>query len=378
MPKIPSTFCPAKWDELHLNYNYNWAYGCCKATPIVFKTSWDEELNKQKNNLLTGIQDPSCDYCWRVENQGGVSDRHGYLEQFDTDDIARYQQDISPSIVEVNLGNECNFQCTYCGPQFSSKWETEQRTNPIRFKTDIQHYRLNTKQAENINNNLSFLKKYTSLDTLNLIGGEPLLNKKLFKMLDELDNIKNLHITTNFSCPRRTIDAIIERSRLYQSVRLGISLDATGAIAEFTRWGMDYNKIIDNIDYLLTNITDNIEVRILTLVSSLTIHDIDKLTELMSKYYLRHPKLSWRLSYCVSPKIQSFNTITDELRTRTIPKIKALTELEYTVNANTVLDRLENSKFDKRLYQEQQEFLIEFSQRKNIKIPEEFTNAQEQ
>jgi hypothetical protein len=98
----------------------------------------------------------------------------------------------------------------------------------------------------------------------------------------------------------------------------------------------------------------------------------------MRKYYLRHPKLSWRLSYCVSPKIQSFNTITDELRTRTIPKIKALTQLEYTVNANTVLDRLENSKFDKRLYQEQQEFLIEFSQRKNIKIPEEFTNAQEQ
>jgi len=75
MQKIPKTFCPAKWDELHLNYNYNWAYGCCKATPIVFKRDWHEELDKQKNNLLQDVQDPSCDYCWQVENQGGVSDR---------------------------------------------------------------------------------------------------------------------------------------------------------------------------------------------------------------------------------------------------------------------------------------------------------------
>ena len=375
MQKIPKTFCPAKWDELHLNYNYNWAYGCCKATPIVFKRDWHEELDKQKNNLLEGVQDPSCDYCWQVENQGGVSDRQGYLDNFDYNTIGLYQQPREPSTVEVNLGNECNFQCTYCGPQFSSKWQQEQSTNPIKFKTDIQHYRLVKKQDELIDNNLRFLNKYQELDTLNLIGGEPLLNKKLFKMLDEVDNVKNLHITTNFSCSHKVINNIIERSQRYHSVKLAISLDSTGLVAEFTRWGMDYDKLISNINYLIDNIRDNIEIRILTLVSALTIVDLDRLTEVVNELKQRHSKLTWRLSYCVSPRIQSFATVKDELKLQALDKIKQLALLDYTVNADTVVTSLEGSEFDSKLYQEQQEFLEEFSLRKKIAIPRELANA---
>ena len=375
MQKIPKTFCPAKWDELHLNYNYNWAYGCCKATPIVFKRDWHEELDKQKNNLLQDVQDPSCDYCWQVENQGGVSDRQGYLDNFDYNTFELYQQPREPSTVEVNLGNECNFQCTYCGPQFSSKWQQEQSTNPIKFKTDIQHYRLVKKQDELIDNNLRFLNKYQELDTLNLIGGEPLLNKKLFKMLDEVDNVKNLHITTNFSCSHKVIDNIIERSQRYHSVKLAISLDSTGLVAEFTRWGMDYDKLISNIDYLIDNIRDNIEIRILTLVSALTIVDLDRLTEVVNELKQRHSKLTWRLSYCVSPRIQSFATVKDELKLQALDKIKQLALLDYTVNADTVVTSLEGSEFDSKLYQEQQEFLEEFSLRKKIAIPRELANA---
>ena len=375
MQKIPKTFCPAKWDELHLNYNYNWAYGCCKATPIVFKRDWHEELDKQKNNLLEGVQDPSCDYCWQVENQGGVSDRQGYLDNFDYNTIGLYQQPREPSTVEVNLGNECNFQCTYCGPQFSSKWQQEQSTNPIKFKTDIQHYRLVKKQDELIDNNLRFLNKYQELDTLNLIGGEPLLNKKLFKMLDEVDNVKNLHITTNFSCSHKVINNIIERSQRYHSVKLAISLDSTGLVAEFTRWGMDYDKLISNINYLIDNIRDNIEIRILTLVSALTIVDLDRLTDVVNELKQRHSKLTWRLSYCVSPRIQSFATVKDELKLQALDKIKQLALLDYTVNADTVVTSLEGSEFDSKLYQEQQEFLEEFSLRKKIAIPRELANA---
>ena len=375
MQKIPKTFCPAKWDELHLNYNYNWAYGCCKATPIVFKRDWHEELDKQKNNLLEGVQDPSCDYCWQVENQGGVSDRQGYLDNFDYNTIGLYQQPREPSTVEVNLGNECNFQCTYCGPQFSSKWQQEQSTNPIKFKTDIQHYRLVKKQDELIDNNLRFLNKYQELDTLNLIGGEPLLNKKLFKMLDEVDNVKNLHITTNFSCSHKVINNIIERSQRYHSVKLAISLDSTGLVAEFTRWGMDYDKLISNINYLIDNIRDNIEIRILTLVSALTIVDLDRLTDVVNELKQRHSKLTWRLSYCVSPRIQSFATVKDELKLQALDKIKQLALLDYTVNADTVVTSLEASEFDSKLYQEQQEFLEEFSLRKKIAIPRELANA---
>jgi len=369
--KIPNTFCPAKWDELHLNYNYKWAYGCCKATPIVFVDDWREQLDQQKQNLLNGVQDPSCDYCWKVENNGGVSDRHGYIKNFDQTLFPEYLENLrEPSTIEVNLGNECNFQCTYCSPQFSSKWDTDMRSKPYKIKSDMGHFRLNSKQADNIESNLTFLNKYQSIDVLNILGGEPLQNKRLFKMLDDIDNVKNLHITTNFSCKKETIDQIIERSQRYDSVRLGISLDATGKIAEFTRYGMNWANMIDNIEYLISHAGKNIEIRILTLLSSLTIHGIDNLTILMKEIHGAYPNTTWRLSYCVSPKIQSFKTLIN--KEKYLNKVKELGNLPFVLNSESVYNELLASEYDNELRKELDKFLNEFSQRKQIEIPKEF------
>ena len=116
---ISKTFCPAKWDEIFVNLGANYVYSCCRSdvVKITKKEDINTALDQQKLNLLNNIQDPACNYCWKIENQGYTSLRHRYLEKFDEKLFPLYQNNSTRiKSLEVSLGNECNFQCTYCNP----------------------------------------------------------------------------------------------------------------------------------------------------------------------------------------------------------------------------------------------------------------------
>jgi organic radical activating enzyme len=370
MPKISKTFCPAKWDDLHLNFNYNWAYACCKATPIEFVDEWKSVLDKQKENLLNDIQDPSCEYCWKIERNGGQSDRMNLLLKFNPADTLKYHKNPSAERIEVNLGNECNFQCTYCSPKFSSKWDTDIKTNPYKFKSDLYHYAPKKKNSGNLETNLDFLKTYDKIKTLNLIGGEPLQNKNLFHILDKLDNVETLHITTNFSCSLSTIDKIIKLSHNYKHLVLGISIDATEELAEFVRYGLDYKQWKANVDYLFDNLTDNMEVIFLSLITSLSIKGLKDIIPVIDQYHSKNNSTTWRLSYCTSPKIQSFSTLL-ESKDRYVDLLNKLQDKTYVKNIESITNVLQNTNFDKKLYKELLDFIYEFAERKKISIPKQ-------
>ena len=36
-----------------------------------------------------------------------------------------WKKNYNPKYVEVSFSNTCNFKCSYCGPQYSSKWMEE-------------------------------------------------------------------------------------------------------------------------------------------------------------------------------------------------------------------------------------------------------------
>ena len=67
MQKIPDTFCPAKWDEIIINCSQNLVYSCCKATPVNFDKEFKSIIDNQKDNLINGVKDPSCNYCWKTK-----------------------------------------------------------------------------------------------------------------------------------------------------------------------------------------------------------------------------------------------------------------------------------------------------------------------
>jgi MoaA/NifB/PqqE/SkfB family radical SAM enzyme len=368
MQKIPKTFCPAKWNEINLNLNYNYVYACCKATPIQFVDSISDVLSSQKDNLLNGIQDSSCDFCWENENNNLPSARLLHLENFNTNTYPSYVNNtVLPKSIEVNLGNECNFQCTYCNPKFSSTWETDIRKKPYTLTTDIENYELIQKQPDNIANTIKWLNTQSEVESLILIGGEPMTNKNLFKILDAT-KFENIGVVTNLSCNTAVLDKIFQRAKNYTGFYINISLDSTGTNAEFSRYGMDYNVMLRNIQYIQNNAPPNVHMKFLSLMTSITIRDIDNIALLIDKLHTVDNTIRWELHACQFPQIQALTTLPDEFKPAILKTLANLKNNSYIQGVELIESIVSTIKFNESLYHELQEFLQEFSTRKKIDI----------
>ena len=370
MPKISSTFCPAKWDEVHVNLNYNYVYSCCKATPLKFVNNIDEVLGQQKENLLNGVQDSSCSYCWKNENAGQLSLRQEMLDGFDVTTYSQYEDNtIEPKLFEINLGNECNFQCTYCNPKFSSQWESDVKQKPYEVFSDRHFYAIDQKNSNTVENTIDWLTRVNSIETLLVMGGEPLLNKNFFRII-ESPKSDYLSFTTNLSCKTTApIDKIFKAAPNYKTIFLNISIDSTEDNAEFTRYGMNYELLLSNIRYVLTNAPTNVTITFLSLMTSVTIRDLTNTAKLMDTLYAINNNISWTLSICQFPMIMQLTTLPDEYKPEILQTLTEMLDKPYINYANLVMGNLQSSKFNNTLYQGLKHFLNEFSIRKNIAIP---------
>ncbi len=365
---ISKTFCPAKWNELLVNLSANYVYACCKAVPvkIVKKEDINNALDQQKYNLLNDIQDVSCDYCWQVENQGHKSLRHKYLENFDYNSLGLYENNqIKPKIIEINLGNECNFQCVYCNPKFSSQWESDVKNQTYKVYSDRFFYALDEKNKVNINDTISWLSEIGSVETLRINGGEPLHNKHFDKIINSITS-DNLSITTNLS---KNADKISELSSKYKNIQLGISLDSTGSNAEFNRYGMNYQQMLANINQIIDNKPKNLEITFLSVMTSLTIRDINNTIKLINDYCKKSEDIKWLISYCRDPKIMTLATLPSSLKPEIIDALSTLKDKPWISGVDTLIGAIESTNFNRTLYGQLKYFLDEFSSRKKIKIP---------
>jgi MoaA/NifB/PqqE/SkfB family radical SAM enzyme len=371
--KIPDTFCTHKWQEIFVNFEQSFSYSCCKGTPKQFTDDIFENIHQEQQNLLNGIQDESCNYCWGVENVGGESLRNSYLKQFDKNEFKKIINS-PPSRVQVNLGNTCNFQCLYCNPKFSSRWEQDVLKQPYKIFSDRFFYQTGIKNTSAIDLTRKFLKNVGHLEYITISGGEPTYNKNLLEIVN-LVSADSIEITTNLSASIDDLLTLLEKLKKFNKVILNVSIDATDEVAEFVRYGLDFNKFNENLNFLLDNKPDNVLVRVLTLFTSLTILDIDN----FSKYI--NDKLDkidiWFLWYCVDPKIQSFSTLPEKHKSAIKKQLEKLKNSDKIRNIDSVLSALNTFTFNNTLYQQLKVFLNEFSYRKQIEIPEllkEFRN----
>jgi organic radical activating enzyme len=369
MQVIPSTFCPAKWTDLIVNMNYNYVYACCKSTPLKFISNVNEVMDQQKINLLNGVQDSSCEFCWKKENANLPSLRQEYLENFDPSTLPLYTNNtIVPGLIEVNLGNACNFQCIYCNPKFSSQWEQDVREKPFKVFSDKYFYAIDEKNRDTIDTTIEWLLKIGPIHTLSLLGGEPLLNKHFFNIV-EIVKSKKLMVTTNLSCKHATLDRLFALASQYEKIVLSISVDSTGKNAEFARYGMDFNTLLTNIHYVLAHAPKNVSIVFQSLMTSFTIRDLSEMQQFISTLHNIDDTIEWHLNVCEYPRILELNTLHDEYKPAILKILTELKTLPYIRSVDILEGAVIAAQFNNTLYQGMKLFLQEFSERKNIKIP---------
>jgi MoaA/NifB/PqqE/SkfB family radical SAM enzyme len=136
----------------------------------------------------------------------------------------------------VRWQNTCNFACVYCGPAWSSKWESELG---IEIKKPSRERRQELKEY--------VFEHASKLENVYLAGGEPLLmteNEEFLQHLLEVNPSVALRVNTNLS---KTGTKVFELITKFKDVHWTVSIEAMGDRFEYIRWGGRWLDFNDNL-----------------------------------------------------------------------------------------------------------------------------------
>jgi hypothetical protein len=285
--------CLAKWTQVTLQLQNGHNHSC--HHPRTHKISEQEIARNpsalhntrykklRRKEMLQGARPVECDYCWGVEdNSDRFSDRifksgeswsYPFMKEITESD---WRDDYNPKYVEVAFSNACNFKCSYCGPAFSSKWveEIEQYGHypTLDNFNSTEWMKVEDKfpiPAREHNPYVEAFWKwwpdlYRDLHTFRITGGEPLMAKDTWKVLDYIIEQPNpntelkLAFNSNLGVPTELVKKFIEKIKRIEDegrakeVVIFTSVDTWGPQAEYIRTGLEFNRFWDHVNMILT------------------------------------------------------------------------------------------------------------------------------
>lgn len=312
--KLGSAMCLAKWKQvsLHLptglnNSCYHPPLHAIDAEALADNPSalHNTAHKKEQRKIMLKQERPSeCSYCWAMEDNGKLSDRHyrsgepWAAKDFDSIMTSTGEENVTPSYVEVNFNHACNLKCSYCSPQFSSSWqqEVEQHGGYPTSTThnDPSHFvgRNRPIPVRDANPYVDAFWQwwptlYPELEHFRMTGGEPMLDKNTYRVFDYvLANPKpNLHlnVTSNFSVDEKSwqkykayVKELCEGEKIEHFMQY-VSLDGWGDQAEYMRNGLDFNLLWDRVNQFLTEIPGRNSVTFIITMNNLSVTSLSHL-----------------------------------------------------------------------------------------------------
>lgn len=374
MNKNKNTICTIPWN--HQATYQNGDYGiCCQCIytsggrmltdgkPVnVLRDELTEVRNHStlielRRSMLNGEKSDLCKLCWDEEDLGLVSKRqqqqntyHETLQKIlDLEEDSGYidVNEFPIQYLDLRLGNLCNMRCRFCGPGDSSLWfeEIYEMGDPIIKFGKIENYYKIEKVAntykvvgddfqyynsEKFNKDIQ--KILPNVNRIYFTGGEPLINKKHYEILDFcIDNGFAKNITLEYNTNGTTLNKnLLEQWRQFASVVVCFSIDGMDDLADYIRNPSKWDVIkqnmynLDNADIPQLWCTTNVTVNIFNVK-----HFLDMLDWYHSAGFKRfHHKLLWHR--LVGPEFLNIQVLPPETK-------KEITELYNNyINKSTI------------------------------------------
>ena len=334
LDSVSPSFCTAKWLQVTLHLQNGFTHSC--HHPKTHKIPLSEIENnpsalhntqykkEQRKMMLEGKRPDECQYCWNVEDLPGdhLSDR--YIKSGDItwandkiDEVANsnWQDDVDPTYVEVSFSNHCNFKCSYCSPVHSSQWEKEAKEHgpyPTSQYFNGYDWLKQTGQMPIPHDEYNpyveafwewWPKLNQNLRVFRVTGGDPLMEKNTFKVMDKIIEDPNpaleFSINTNGGVSDNRIRKYVEKAKQIENLirlnRVYTSVDTHGAPAEYTRHGLDYDQWFKNIDYMMGELPRT-KFTIMCTANIFSVTNFKRLLEdiyyLKVKHYNKHRKVA--------------------------------------------------------------------------------------
>ena len=257
-------FCPIPWTGLMYNFDGTVKNCIRSSTPIgnLQNNTIKEILSNHDNvttkqSMLKHQPGQRCNPCYDLEKDKNsfniISDRKFYLRELKHIPITVYNDPYTFDLytVDVRWSNLCNFNCVYCGPEFSSKWASELgltiNTPSDQRKKDFKKY---------IFDNAAHLKH------VYLAGGEPLLmkeNLEFLLLLKECNPDITLRINTNLS---KVDTQIFDLVCTFKNVHWTVSVESIEEEYEYIRSGGRWEDFLFNLN-IITNLNHKISFNML-------------------------------------------------------------------------------------------------------------------
>jgi len=279
-----SSFCGAKWYYATVWLNTGQTTSCHhplphQVDPIAVLSnpkllSNTPRKKRERAEMQKGIQCRGCDYCWRVENldKGKISDRV-YKSVLYSDELLQKayesdsEEDFDLKYLELSFDRTCNFACNYCNPAFSTMWAKDIKNNGAYENIGDDgknHYGHSHAEASRYNeDNNPFVEAFfkwwesdlkRTLTHLRLTGGEPLMSKHTWKLLDLMaegdSNVGYFAINSNLNAKQDLIDKLLAYAGRIKGLNVYTSNESVGTKAEYLRDGLDFNVWQNNFHKL--------------------------------------------------------------------------------------------------------------------------------
>lgn len=356
MKHLPKNFCVAPF--IQCTTHPSTSFSPC---PYLGGTVWNHQqqnimsqwrssdLEQLRQSFLDNKQSPICDRCWHEESNNKRSLR---LRLFDpvnhtsdysfvtgSDYADQLVQRINhksylngPEVLTIKNGNVCNAKCRVCHPQDSSRWSEDseklyhlvgEKTYPI----GVQEKNWSDEQLKEI------LQISQNLKRLELFGGEPMYNKQVHRLLEQIVDQGHarhiiLYINTNGSVDiLKKMPFVTE----FAQIEIGVSIDGVGAHFDYIRHGLDYGQVKENV-VSWRKTFESLGVR----------HSIDSIStvSMLNVYYLPELKTAvqeilplapfWNL--LVEPKYLFIKNMPDSVKTEVIKKLSKDPEFDDLVS----------------------------------------------
>jgi len=259
------------------------AAGTGEYIPITLEQHWNSpHMMSVRSRMMAGEPLPECEVCndkllntdvyrtyfWQLF-------KHKYPDIWETTDTAG-RTTMQPVSWDYRFSNLCNFKCRMCGDMLSSAWETEQRqhnmvdwSNPKNtwMQPEVRKT-ISAFQDSQIEAEFAEAVEQHRVEEVYWVGGEPLMYEqhwRYMKRIVELGDGPKVYARYNTNLSRVDYRGVNLFSNILNRIRdwqICASLDGTGAIGEYIRTGLEYDKWLDNFGKALAVRRHQRQVRI--------------------------------------------------------------------------------------------------------------------
>lgn len=237
---------------------------CCfsHTNPVdIIDFQSDPYLDDVRKVWLTGNFPSACSNCEKAESSGFGSRRKDSNRLYE--EYSLYNTETELVSLDFWTGDTCNLRCAICKPDFSSAWKKE----------------LGYPIFERQSNNNEFWK-YLDLSKIRFVhfnGGEPLLNRGHYELLENLPNKRKINISYNTNGTILPSEKLLYLWKHFKQVTIAFSIDDIAERFEYQRYPAKWSEVVANLQWYLNNCAKNTFFATTTSVGLLNHSNLDAL-----------------------------------------------------------------------------------------------------